>query len=84
MNVTKEIIEKIELVYREICIAENAYKHDVGGYNGNFEQRRIGVEDVFLALGLYTHAGNIRDEVADQIWTRSSYPDGRIKYEQIG
>lgn len=75
--------ERIKSVYRDVCIAENAFKNDVGGHNGNFEQRKIAIGDVFQALGMIHEARNIENEISNQTWTRSYHADGRIKYELV-
>lgn len=79
----KDIVDKITAVYRDVCIAENAYRHDVGGWNGNFEQRRIAIDDICTALGVVQDLREIDYEVAQQVWTRGLHSDGRIKYERI-
>ena len=48
--------ERIKSVYRDVCIAENAYRNDVGDHNGNFEQRKIAIDDVFQSLGMIHEA----------------------------
>ncbi|MGF1996096.1 hypothetical protein [Enterococcus casseliflavus] len=75
--------ERIKSVYRDVCIAENAYRNDVGGHNGNFEQRKIAIDDVFQSLGMIHEARYIEEEISGQSWTRSRHVDGRIRYELV-
>lgn len=78
--ISEEGKEKIRQIYRDVCIAENAFQNDVGGYNGNFEQRRIMGRKIFDVLGMIGDDWEIEDEVKLQTWTRSYDDQMRIKY----
>lgn len=80
---SKEDKEKLHKIYRDICIAQNAYRYDVGGYLDSYEQRKIAMRDVFWVFGMAGEEFEIEDEVRSQIWTRTSDEIGRIKYEKL-
>lgn len=79
----KEERRLLHEIYRDICIAQNAYKHDIDGYLDSYEQRKIAMREVFSAFGMSGEEFEIEDEVRSQIWTRTSDEMGRIKYEKL-
>lgn len=81
--ISEEGKKRIREIYRDVCIAENAFQHDIGSHNGNFEQRRIMGRDIFDALGMLGDGWEIEDEVKAQTWTRSYDDQMSIKYKMV-
>lgn len=82
-------IEAIFQQYKQICIAENAFENDTGGYNDNYEQRKIALRDV-LDIFILDHfdeisgrAFGIDKEIKNQVWHLTLDDKGRNKYVQL-
>lgn len=40
----------LEHLYAEICVAKNAYQHDLTGYNDNYDQRLLVLQDFVIEV----------------------------------
>lgn len=80
-------IEKILNMYRDVCIAENAFINDCNHYNDNYEQRRIAFEQVLELADLkddaLLRAWQIRKEIKRQRWHLLLDEHGKNKYVRL-
>ena len=80
-------VDAILKQYRQVCIMQNAFEHDTGGYNDNYEQRRLGIEMVFDAFhnpyDAYSKMMWIEKEVRNQVWHQDYDEHGCNKYVQL-
>lgn len=80
-------IEKILNMYRDVCIAENAFINDYNHYNDNYEQRRIAFEQVLELSDLkddaLSRAWQIRKEIKRQRWHLALDEHGANKYIRL-
>lgn len=69
-KLTSEGVATVLRMYRDVCIAENAFINDCNHYNDNYEQRRIAFEQVLELADLdedaLSRAWSIRREIARQ------------------
>lgn len=71
--------------YSQICIAENAFQHDVGYANRNYGQRRLALEDLadYLCRDGAAMLQNLRDEINKQNYTKIVSDDGTYEFKTV-
>lgn len=75
-------------MYKQVCIAENAFVNDCDHYNDNYEQRRIAFEQVLELADLkddaLSKAWSIQRKIRKQRWHLTFDERGRNKYVRLG
>lgn len=72
----------LERLYAEICVAKNAYQHDVAGYNDNYDQRLLALQDFAVKvppIDFCNRLGIIEYEIDKHEFTRDPNSD-HIEY----
>lgn len=55
-------VNEILDMYKQVCIAENAFVNDCDHYNDNYEQRRIAFEQVL-------ELADLKDDALSKAWS---------------
>ena len=68
----------LERLYAEICVAKNAYQHDLAGYNDNYDQRLLALQDFAVKvppIDLCNRLGIIEYQINKHEFTRDPNSD---------
>ena len=80
-----DALKQVLDMYQKVCIAENAYINDLGGYNDNYNQRLFALEDVAMYLDVdgLNSCRAIKQAINQRTYTEVIDDKGRIDYKQI-